>query len=195
MEASDAATKTRRLIDSIRPLPAHEAKPVLIMLSGLPGTGKTFLCRQLTQRLPYIVLESDAIRKKLFPRPAYSTAENTSVFHAIDQLIQELLQKGVSIIFDATNLKENHREGIRRISESAKARLIIVNVTAPPEVVYKRMKSRVEKPGADNKSDAGWAVYERMKRDLEKISRPHITVDTSKDITPIIEKIVKEANC
>jgi predicted kinase len=67
--------------------------------------------------------------------------------------------------------------------------LILVRVEAPPEVVYERLRARQE--NAENKSDAGWEVYQRMKSSVQKICRNYYAVDTSRDITPVLDKIVR----
>jgi dephospho-CoA kinase len=67
-----------------------------------------------------------------------------------------------------------------------------VRVEAPPEIVHERLKNRPE--GLEAKSDADWAVYQRMKPSVQKIQRNHYVVDTSKDITPCLNKIVREVN-
>ena len=43
---------------------------MIVIIAGLPGTGKSTLARALAQRLPGAVLEKDSIRASLFP-PAY----------------------------------------------------------------------------------------------------------------------------
>jgi hypothetical protein len=42
-------------------------------------------------------------------------------------------------------------------------------------------------------SEAGWETYNRMKPRREKISRNHLVVDTSQDITAGVDKIVRTA--
>jgi predicted kinase len=170
-----------------------KTKTVIIMLNGLPGTGKSYLAGKLSERLPFMIVESDAVRKELFPKPSYSARENANVFNAVHYLIEDLLQNNTSVIFDATNLEEKHRKTVYKIAERTGARLILVEVEAPPELVQKRLKARLLKRDSDDYSDATWAIYQKMKRTAEKISRPHYTVNTGGDITPIIEKIVKEA--
>lgn len=175
-------------LDSLPPV----SRPVFIVIVGLPGTGKTFFVKRLTEHLPYIVLESDAIRKKLYPRPNYSPRESAALFRAIHYLIGELLQKGVSVILDATNLSEKNRRPLYRIAEGANARLILVRVEAPEAVVRQRLNARSQRPGS-SKSDADWAVYQRMKAEDERITRRHFTVNTARDMTAVIERIVREA--
>jgi predicted kinase len=195
MEADQSAIKVTRQTTRTEPNAQNTPlKPVLIMLSGLPGTGKSYICRKLAERLPYIVVESDALRKELFPRPSYSTRESASLFRAIHYQIKDILQKGLSVIFDATNLEERHRKIVYRIAGRAGARLILVEVEAPPLTVKKRLKDRLKQRESDNYSDATWEVYQRMKKSANKIRLSHFTVDTASDITPVIKEIVKEAD-
>ena len=181
-----------RLTESLRELPELVAEPTFIAVSGLPGTGKSYFCAKLAERLPSLVLESDALRKVLFPSPSYSQPESAHLFQAVHLLIERLLKKGVSIILDATNLSERYREHLYSIADRLDVKLILVRVEAPPELVRERLEARQGKPGA--KSDADWIVYQRMKPTAEKINRNHYVVDTSRDITPVLDKIAKAAS-
>ncbi len=168
------------------------AEPSFIAVSGLPGTGKSYICSKLAERLSSLVLESDSLRKTLFPKPDYSRQESSYLFRAIHTLIGSLLKKGIPIILDATNLSERYREHLYSIADRLNVRLILVRVEAPPEVVRERLKNRQEDPKA--KSDADWTVYQRMKDTVQRIRRNHYVVDTSQDITPFLDKIVREAS-
>jgi predicted kinase len=194
MEGSQVIADARRLAGSFSPLPQAEAQPAIIVVSGLPGTGKSYFCRRLSERLPFLILESDALRKQLFPVPTYSASESAHLFRTIYYLIEELIKKGIPVILDATNLSERHRERIYNIAERLSARLILVRVEAPPELVQKRLKSRMEKSNNKDNSDADWTVYQKMQTTVQKINRNHFTVDTSRDITPSLDKIVREIN-
>ena len=116
MNDSQLTADVELLIDSLGPLPEPAAKPVIIVVSGLPGSGKSYLCRQLAGRLPLPIIESDAMRQTLSPSPDYSKDESDRLFRACHNLIGSLLRSGVSVIFDATNLMERHREQIYRIA-------------------------------------------------------------------------------
>jgi len=162
------------------------------MVSGLPGTGKSHFCGKLAERLPFLILESDALRKTLFSIPSYNRQESSRLFQTIHLLIDRLLRKGISLILDATNLSERYRERLYSIAERVDVKLILVRVEAPPEVVQERLKNR--RGEREAKSDADWAVYERMKPTVQKIRRNHYVVDTSKDITPVLDKIARETS-
>lgn len=180
----------KRLAESLGPLPEPVAQPVFIAVSGLPGTGKSYLSLRLAERLPLVILESDALRKVLFHQPSYSWRESARLFRACYRFIEILLSKGISVILDATNLEERYREELYHIAEKVGVKLIMVRVTAPPALVRERLEARLKSPST---SEAGWEIYQAMKATAERIRRQHYVVDTSRDITPVVNKIVREA--
>jgi len=179
-----------KLADSLGQLPEPVANPAFVVVSGLPGTGKSYFCRKLAEKFPFIILESDALRKALLSSPNYSAEESSRLFQAIHSLIERLLKKGISVILDATNLSERNREYLYSIAEHAGIKLIMVRVEAPPELVQARLSRRRE--DKESKSEADWTIYQKMKPTAEKISHRHYAVDTSMDITPVLDKIVRE---
>lgn len=116
---------------------------VFVVISGLPGTGKSFFSRKLAERMPVLVVESDEIRKALFPNHDYSEVESSRLFRALHSLLEKPLKEGISVILDATNLVEFYRERLYHISDKTDVKLILTQITAPEEVVYERLKRRV----------------------------------------------------
>jgi predicted kinase len=187
---SQLTSDVERLLESLGRLPEPMVKPAFIAVSGLPGTGKTYFCAKLAERLSFVILESDVLRKTLFPSPSYSPEESARLFRALHHLIERLLKRGVSLILDATNLSEHNRERLYNIADRLDVKFILVRVEALPEVVYERLKSRA---GGAGNSDADWSVYQKMKPAVERIRRNHYAVDTSRDITLVLDKVVREA--
>ena len=192
MEDTQLAPDVQRLAESLGELPEPVVKPTFIAVSGLPGTGKSYFCSKLAEKLPFVILESDALRKALFPLPNYSKEESSRLFQACHNIIEKLLKRGIPVILDATNLSENYRERLYNIADRLDVKLILVRVEAPPEVVRERLKARLENP--EGNSDADWEVYQKMTPRVQKICHNHYKVDTSRDITPALDKIVREAN-
>ncbi|MFA5628835.1 MAG: ATP-binding protein [Dehalococcoidales bacterium] len=172
-----------KLFSSLPNLPPPVEKPVLVLLCGLPGTGKTYFAQKLIKRVPAVILESDSLRRILTSIPDYSQSESTRLFSAIHFLSQKLLKTGHSVIIDATNLIEKQRRHFYDIAASARAKLVIVRIDAPVGIVQNRLKKRKEM--SVSRSDADWGVYLEMAESFDKIKRKHYSVDTSVDYTEI----------
>ena len=168
------------------------ARVVLIVVSGLPGTGKSYFSRRMAERVPLAIVETDAMRNVLFPSPTHSGTESARLFKACHALIEDLLRKGIPVLLDATNLVEHNRERLYNIAYKTNAKLIIVRVEAPLDVVSGRLRKREESDGHEDNSTADLAVYRRMVSSVEPIRRNHFALDTSKDITPVVDKIARE---
>ena len=76
------------------------------------------------------------------------------------------------------------------------APLLIVETTAPEDVIRQRLSRReadiATASRADDISTAGNDVYDRMIPSAQPIRRDHITVDTSQDITPAVQRVAAE---
>jgi predicted kinase len=152
---------------------------VLILLVGLPGSGKSTFARRLAAEIDAAVLESDALRVLLFGEPAYTAIESRRLFEAIRASSRELLEHGRSVIIDATNLREGDREGAYALADEAEARLLILRFTAAEPLILQRLAGRRDGVDPDDRSAAGPAVYRRLAETEEPVRRPHWTIDTS----------------
>jgi len=183
-----------RLEAALGATPPPGPAPFLVVVSGLPGSGKSHFSRELCRRRPLAHLDSDALRHALFPHPTHAPDESARLFAAVHTLLQRLLSRGVSAVLDATSLKEEHRRPLYEIAERAGAGLIIVRTEAPEEVVLRRLGGRAQRTDPADASEATATVYNRYKGEVEPIERPHMTVDTSRDIAPALEAVLKQMN-
>jgi predicted kinase len=181
----------RRLRHAINSkLPVKVSHPALIILVGLPGSGKSYFASKLTEKTPSVVLESDFLRKILVRKPVYSQFESFRLFKAIHQLIKELLAGGYNVIFDATNLSEDSRRPLHAIAGETGAKDIVVHMNTPREIAEERLSNRLVQ--RDGYSDADWAVYQKLESGFEPIKGAHYEITGAMDIFPVIDKIVAE---
>ena len=156
--------------------------PQLVILCGLPGTGKSHFARELTRRAPFVWLNSDRTRKLLVDRPSYSRREHRRVFSAMHVLTRGYLRDGYSVVFDATNLNENVRRPLYASAKEAGVEPLIIRFTAPSELVRRRLQDRADGVGEASESDAGWEVYSRMAVADQPVPRPHLLVAGPEDV-------------
>ncbi len=192
--ASTATEDASYLLSRLPALPPSSGQPVMIMLSGLPGTGKSYFARRLASRCPVVILESDAIRKDLFSKPTYEPAEHVRTFAVLHSMAEDLLRRSISVLIDATNLIERNRRIFYNIAQRCGAKLIPVQTTAPSQLVRKRLDQRESSGDREGSSDAGWDVYLKLEPSMEPIVGEHYVVDTSEDTQPLMDQVAHEAN-
>jgi predicted kinase len=165
-----------------------ESRGALILLSGLPGTGKTTFARALTGVLDFEHVESDAIRRSLAPQPTYSHFESGAVFAKAEAQAKAALQAGRHALIDATNLTVRDRWRFAQLSNELRARMVAVRLVAPDAVVRERLAGPRE-----GHSQANVKVYRKMLGRAEAFAVPVVVVDTRFSLGPALQLVARLA--
>jgi len=151
------------------------AAVVLVLVGGLPGTGKSALAGAIAHRFGFTVLNSDRIRKELAGLSAETsaparfcegiyTAEWTR--RTYDELLRRaavLLAQGESVIIDASFISARQRTAAVAAARDVSADLVQLRCTAPRDLAAARMTTRT-----GGVSDADEAIA----REMEAIAEP-----------------------
>lgn len=181
-----------RILLSLGPLPQPCPRPALVVISGLPGSGKSTVAHELCRRVPALVLQSDRLRKLLVPVPQYTPEESARLFGAIHAALERLLAAGIPAILDATTLTQREREPLAAIAARTGARLVLVWVEASEREVRRRLAGRLAGVRtAYDLSDAGEQVYELMRARVEPIRGRHVRINTDRDIPAAVEALAR----
>lgn len=117
-------------------------KPLLIMLYGFPGAGKTFFARQLTEHLQCAHIQSDRIRGELFDNPRYDKQENAIITQLMDYMAGEFLSAGMSVIYDVNIMRSSQRLALREFARKKKATPILIWLQIDHESAFARLEQR-----------------------------------------------------
>ena len=144
-----------------------ERRPGLILVGGLPGTGKSTLADALGIRLGLTVLSSDRTRKGLagldpttsaaadFGEGIYTPEWSDRTYMALLGEARQRLFDGERVIVDASFREEARRRLFLDLAAEHGVPGFLLLCDAPPEIVQAHIAGRKGGP-----SDADWAIYE-----------------------------------
>jgi len=117
-------------------------KPVLILLYGFPGSGKTHFARQLSEDLRTAHVHGDRIRHELFEQPRYDREENGIVTQLMDYMSEEFLSAGMNVIYDMNAARLAQRRILREMARKNRTSSLIVWFQTDPDTAFTRTKNR-----------------------------------------------------
>jgi len=170
----------------------------ILIMSGLSGSGKSTVARQLAQQLGAIHLRSDAVRKHLAGIPLeqkgtdelYTPQMNQKTYDRLLDLGIMVAQQGFPVILDAKYDRQALRGDAIAKAQANQLPLRILHCTAPMEVLRDRLSSRT-----GDVSDATADLLSRQQATAEPFTEAEqsfvTTVNTTQDLHPQLAEFVK----
>lgn len=129
-----------------------------IMMVGIPGSGKSSVAAEIVQEERGIVVSSDNIREELFGN-ASNMGKNGVIFGEMLKRSLKELEKGKSVIYDATNIRRSERKSLLKKFDKYYKECYFINVSLEealkrnfsrnrqvPEEVIVKMFERLQSP-------------------------------------------------
>jgi hypothetical protein len=171
---------------------AYELPPAMVLMCGLPASGKSWLARRLASSLRAAVLQSDVRRKVLsgmapttrvhadYGTGLYSPQMKRRTYRSLLGDALDGLRSGHSVIVDATFSSREQRAPFVDAAVRLDLPYYVAHVTAPEDVVRGRLAQRARDPRAA--SDADLAVYLAARDSFEpplEVPREHVLQSVS----------------
>ncbi len=147
-------------------------KPLLIMVVGLPGTGKSTFSRALAERRGATHLNSDVIRAEIGLRGKYDPADKARVYAILQERTEALLRSGKTVIVDATLYRQGLRQPYHDLARSCGCPLRWIELQTGMAAIKDRVSRK--RPY----SEADLAVYEKIKALYEPLPEPYLILET-----------------
>lgn len=161
---------------------------MVVIVFGLPGTGKSYFASRLSDKIHAEYVNSDRIRKELFKKRDYSETEKKAVYDKMLQAMSQALSQNQDLVLDATFHKKETRDLFAN-KMSSKESLFFIEVHADEDIIKERLKK--ERPY----SEADYEVYKIISQKNEPLSNPHLILQSTNDnIDEMLEKALAYLN-
>ncbi|GAA5104563.1 AAA family ATPase [Haloechinothrix salitolerans] len=163
----------------------------LVIVGGLPGTGKSTVAGAVADELGAVLLSSDRLRKELAGRNPTDSAASSygggiyALEHTertYDEMLwraRALLARGETVVLDASWHRQPHRDAARAVADETRSELVQLRCYAPTDVTAERMRRRT---GSASDADADIAMEMAARTDpwpdaiaLDTVKAPSVT--------------------
>lgn len=164
--------------------------PKLIILSGIPGTGKSTLIDPLSQELSLPVLVKDEIEAVLYRNDI--TAEKNSGWIAYDLLsvlAEEQLRRGVSVIIDSVAGSSGIRNEWRELAGKYSAEFVVIEcICSDTDLHRQRLTSR--KRNIAGWPELTWEHVLKVQSQFQPWDAPRLILDSTNDLQENVERLI-----
>ena len=155
---------------------------MIVMVFGLPGSGKSYFASRLAKMINAGYVNSDRLRKEMFKNRTYSAQEKAAVYHAMLEKMKEAVDQRKNLVLDATFHKNETRKPFLQ-EIKGKDKIFFIEVWAAENIARERLKE--SRPY----SEADFEVYKLIRQHWETLNEPHLMLEsTNENIDNMLQK-------
>jgi len=159
---------------------------MIVLVGGLPGSGKTYFAKRLAAKIDAVSLSSDGVRKALKSTGKYELRDRMLVYKELAKLAELDVIESQNVIVDATFSRQDMRDFFTSLADKLSVPLHFIWVYANEELI----KERLQQPRED--SEADFAVYQKIRDQFEPIDLPFARIESTNDNVESMLKIAEQ---
>jgi predicted kinase len=175
-------------------------KPLLIVVTGAPASGKTTLARMIAGKINCPLLSRDELKEGLIntlqlTHSQLNRSVDLHVYETFFETIELLIAKKISIVIEAAFQDKLWRPKLLSLLEKAAIRIILCNTSVP--LIKARFSNRLLQQPDREKFHGDRSINEEQFAALTEnytpvhIEAPTLLVDTTENYNPGLEEIIQ----
>ncbi len=123
-------------------------RPLWLIVTGPPASGKTTLARRLAQDLRIPLFEKDVFKEVLYQALGFGDRDwsrriGMSAVNLLFLTADRMLRIGASLVTESNFYRRLSSDRVGEIADNAKARVVQVHCSAPPDILVERNAARL----------------------------------------------------
>jgi predicted kinase len=148
---------------------------MMVIVTGLPGSGKSYFARRLSKRLNLEYIGSDETRKDMEAMGKYGKEDKQQVYDRMEFLAEKSLRERRDLILDATFIKKNLRQQFIALALKRNSAYCMIWIEAAEELIKKRVSVKRDD------SEADFQVYLKLSKEFESPKPPYLKLQSEQD--------------
>ena len=148
---------------------------MIIVVSGLPGSGKSFFANKLSKVLDAEYISSDHTRKELNASGLYSFSDKLAIYLAMAENVRKAVKREKKVVVDATFYHHTMRDFFKQVAKEEKVPIYFILIETTEQIAKKRLSEPREE------SEADYGVYVSIKNQFETYNFPHLELFSTND--------------
>ncbi len=174
-------------------------RPLVLVVGGLAGTGKTTLAATLAEALGAELLRTDVIRPELFGAGTHAAETDGGIYHpeARERVYEEMFLRAaafhadrISVVLDGSFSTLDLLRKARELAVDPRSVFLAAQCICRPETAYERIGRRLAE--ARDVSEAGPEIHDiqRMRWESWPADVPQVCIDTEQPMNKQVEQIL-----
>jgi predicted kinase len=171
-------------------LSTMKTKPTIVLMAGLPGTGKTTLALELSRRLGWVAVDKDTLKSALLQAGVTEELAGPSSYELMHGVAEDLvLRQGRSVILDSPGIYPITFRRANELAASAGGDLKIIVLLAGRDLRNERATARVSRtsqPRMPHEQDD-----DDGRRRFRHLPAEHLELTTDRDLEGLIQRALR----
>ncbi len=148
---------------------------MLIIICGLPGSGKSFFARRLSMALDAYLVSSDIVRKAIEAKGRYVFDDELDVYEEMATETGRAVRDGKDVVVEATFYRKEMRDMFSMLARLLHQKEVFIRIVSHEDLI----RERLSRPRPDSRAD--FSIYKQLKGQYEDLEGDHMVIESKRD--------------